>query len=289
MVTWPSGIRRLRHRTDREVVVTRVEDFSDRYRRIHFTGDDLLHDLTDVYPTAWVRLWVPESPAGADAKAGDGSAKAGNGDAATTDHPGPARGSGRVSRRDYTFVDVDIRSGSFALDLVLPHHRTAGEAAFGPATRWAQAAQPGTVIDACVTPDRLDLPRDTKRLILLGDLSTVPAVNSWLSWIPDEVEATAIIEDDGDTDGIPQRQRANATWTWVRSTGSRGQALIDHVRDLGLGPAGLYVWVAGERGLVSAVRHGLRRELPLDRRRHFSQAYWSDRRSAHVPAGESTE
>ncbi|RAA20338.1 siderophore-interacting protein, partial [Burkholderia multivorans] len=49
------------------------------------------------------------------------------------------------------------------------------------------------------------------------------------------------------------------------------------------------VWVAGERGLVSAVRHGLRRELPLDRRRHFSQAYWSDRRSAHVPAGESTE
>lgn len=42
MVTWPRGIRRLRHRTDREVVVTRVEDFSDRYRRIHFTGDDLL-------------------------------------------------------------------------------------------------------------------------------------------------------------------------------------------------------------------------------------------------------
>ncbi|MBE8146879.1 siderophore-interacting protein [Brevibacterium casei] len=143
MVTWPSGIRRLRHRTDREVVVTRVEDFSDRYRRIHFTGDDLLHDLTDVYPTAWVRLWVPESPAGVDDRVGDGSAKAGNGDAATTDHPGPARGSGRVSRRDYTFVDVDIRSGSFALDLVLPHHRTAGEAAFGPATRWALAAGNG--------------------------------------------------------------------------------------------------------------------------------------------------
>lgn len=282
MVTWPRGIRRLRHRTDREVVVTRVEDFSDRYRRVHFTGDELLRDLTDVYPTAWVRLWVPETHSETGSATLDGEGPPSPEDA------GAARESGHVSRREYTFVDVDIRSGSFALDLVLPSDRAKTDAAFGPATRWALAAQPGTVIDACVTPDRVDLPRDTKRLILLGDLSALPAVNSWLSWIPDEVQATAILEDDDDTDGIPQKQRKNATWTWVRSTGSRGQALVDHVRGLGLDTAGLYVWVAGERGLVSAVRHGLRRELPLDRRRHFAQAYWSAGRSAQVTADEPT-
>ncbi|MBE8146878.1 hypothetical protein IOD13_14205 [Brevibacterium casei] len=116
----------------------------------------------------------------------------------------------------------------------------------------------------------------------------MPAVNSWLSWIPDEVEATAIIEDDGDTDGIPRGARANATWTWVRDRIPRSGAHRPCARprtrprrSLRLGRGG-----AGAR-LCGPPRPAP--EPPLDRRRHFSQAYWSDRRSAHVPAGESTE
>lgn len=269
MVNWQRGVERLRRDTNHEVVVTRVEDFGDRYRRIHFTGDDLLRELIDVYPTAWVRLRVPRNgnPAGALTGVGDRSGT-----------EGTAGGPGRFTHREYTFVDVDIHAGSFALDFVL---RTSGRhGGPGPATRWAMNAAPGTTIDASVTPERIDLPGDTRRLVLLGDLSALPAVNSWLGWIPGEVEVTVILEDDGDREGIPQRQRTNATWTWVNRTDVPGQAIVDEVRGLGLDTNGLYVWAAGERGLISTVRSRLRHELPLDKKRRFSQFYWSAGRSA---------
>lgn len=275
MVNWQRGVMRLMRIANHEIAVTRVEDLTDRYRRIRFTGHALLAELSDVFPTLWVRLWFPH----------------------------PEKGAGHLSQRGYTFVDIDVGSGSFSLDFVLhgddgpdaelaeataspePMRHVRGgpsNGSIGPATRWAVQARPGTTIEAALTPARVDLPADTKHLVLLGDITALPAMNSWLAWTPAEAEVTLVVEDDGDdADSLPRAEHENAKWTWVRSSGSRGTALADHVRSRDLDTAGLYVWAAGERGLVKSVRSVLRDSLGLERKRHFSQVYWF----AHKPFG----
>ncbi|TSI19654.1 siderophore-interacting protein [Brevibacterium aurantiacum] len=248
MVNWQRGVMRLMRISNHEIAVTRVEDFTDFYRRIHFTGPQLLSELTEVFPTLWTRLWFPH----------------------------PEKGEGHVSQRGYTFVDIDVATGSFSLDFVI-HGDAANPAGTGPASRWAVSATPGTTIEAALTPARIDLPSDTDRILLAGDLTALPAVNSWLQTIPAEVPVTVAIEDDHEpttVNTLPRAEHPNARWVWVRSEGPFGAALVEHVRSFDLDPDGLYVWAAGERSLIKQVRTLIKQDLELKKDHHFSQFYW---------------
>lgn len=248
MVNWQRGVMRLMRIANHEVAVTKVEDFTDFYRRIHFSGPNLLSDLTEVFPTLWTRLWFPH----------------------------PEKGEGHVSQRGYTFVDVDVASGSFSLDFVL-HGDAANPDGTGPASRWAATATRGTTIEAALTPARIDLPSDTNQILLAGDLTALPAVNSWLQAIPAEVAVTVALEDDHDprtVNALPRTEHPNARWEWIRTQGSFGHALASHLRSLDLDPDGLYVWAAGERGLIKQVRSVIKQDLTLKKDHHFSQFYW---------------
>lgn len=102
-------------------------------------------------------------------------------------------------------------------------------------------------------------------------------MNSWLQAIPAEVAVTLVIEDDHDADtvqNLPRTDHPNARWDWIRSDGQLGHALADHLRTLGPGPDGLYVWAAGERGLIKQIRSVIKQELKLKKDHHFSQFYW---------------
>ncbi|WP_346036437.1 siderophore-interacting protein [Brevibacterium picturae] len=269
MVNWQRGVMRLMRITNHEVAVTRVEDFTDYYRRIHFSGPDLLSGLDDVFPTLWTRLWFPD----------------------------PDKGEGHLSQRGYTFVEVDLATGRFSLDFVL-HGDPVGSGGgpvgsdrdradsgsdqsppydSGPGSRWAATATPGTIIEAALTPARIDLPADTNHILLAGDLTALPAMNSWLQAIPAEVAVTVAIEDDHDADtvqNLPRTDHPNTRWDWIRSDGQLGHALAVHLRTLDLGPDGLYVWAAGERGLIKQVRSVIKQELKLKKDHYFSQFYW---------------
>lgn len=248
MVNWQRGVMRMMRIANHEVAVTKVEDFTDFYRRIHFSGPDLLSDLTEVFPTLWTRLWFPH----------------------------PEKGEGHVSQRGYTFVDVDLDTGAFSLDFVI-HGDAANPEDAGPASRWAASATPGTTIEAALTPARIDLPSDTDHILLAGDLTALPAVNSWLQAIPAEVAVTVALEDDhdrGTLKALPRIEHPNVRWEWIRSQGPLGHAFAEHLRALDLDPVGLYVWAAGERGLIKQVRAVIRHDLELKKDHHFSQFYW---------------
>src|SRR5699024_1154541 len=114
--------------------------------------------------------------------------------------------------RGYTFAAIDREAGTFSLDFVL-HGDTAADAAgsgpgaadsgsgtadigtadIGPGARWAAQARPGTRIEAALTPARIDLPDDTSHLLLAGDLTALPAINSWCEAVPAEVAVTVAI------------------------------------------------------------------------------------------------
>lgn len=248
MVNWQRGVMRLMRITNHEVTVTRVEDFTDYYRRIHFTGPELLSELSEAFPTVWTRLWFPH----------------------------PEKGRDQVSQRGYTFVDVDLSAGTFSLDFVLHGDETNPEGG-GPAGRWAATATPGTRIEAALTPARIDLPDDTDHVVLAGDLTALPAVNSWLKAFPAEVVVTVVLEDDHDpatVSDLPRTDHPNVRWDWISREGPNGRALAEHLRSLGLDKNGLYVWAAGERGLIKQVRSVVKHDLALTKDHYFSQFYW---------------
>ena len=273
MVNWQRGVMRLMRITNHEVIVTGIEDFTARYRRIHFSGPELLAQLDEVFPTLWTRLWFPH----------------------------PEKGEGHLSQRGYTFAAIDLEAGTFSLDFVL--HGDLGEDAsastagsgpgaagggsgtadVGPGARWAARVRPGTRIEAALTPARIDLPDDTSHLLLAGDLTALPAINSWCEAVPAEVAVTvAIVAEPEEVAGLPVSAHPNSTWDWVNPESSAevepklraGRALAAHLRGLDLDAQGLYACAAGERGLVKDVRRIVRGELGLGRSQQFSQVYW---------------
>ncbi|WP_217181103.1 siderophore-interacting protein [Streptomyces sp. AC495_CC817] len=235
---WQRGVMRLMRIANHPVEVVGIRDFTPWYRRIEFRSP--LAEALDVFPTLWLRLWVPH----------------------------PAKGEGFVVQRGYTFVRVDAETRTFSLDFVL--HDVAG-----PAGDWARAAAPGDRLEAALTPARIEIPDGTTTLVLAGDSTALPAINTWLETVPAEVQTHVLLEEEHDDRvELPHIERERGTWEWVAREGDRGTALSRAIRDAVSPGDGVYAWAAGEKTLVKNVRVAVREHLGLDRSRHFTQFYW---------------
>lgn len=239
MANWQRGVMRLMRIPNHAVTVTVIHDYTPCYRRITFTAPDLVNQL-EVFPTLWLRLWVPH----------------------------PAKGEGHLSQRGYTFVDIRPDEGTFALDFIL-HEQP------GPAGDWAKNAAIGQRLDVALTPARISLPEKATEVILAGDTTALPAINTWIDAIPTHLPVSVAIEDDHDDLAYsPCAARENVTWTWVGPEATRGAALAAHLTGSEHARPGLYAWAAGEKTLIKHVRSVFRDHLQLDRSSQFTQFYW---------------
>lgn len=246
MPNWQRGMMRMLRIPQHEVVVTGIHDYSSRYRRITFSCPELLASL-EVFPTLWLRLWAEDESKG-----------------------------GELCQRGYTFVDVRPEAGTFALDFVLHTQR-------GPAGHWAAAARVGERREVALTPRAVRLPAGTERLLLLGDVAALPAINSWIEACGDTVPIDVAIEDDdaADHDLLPCSTGRDVTWSWVAPAPAapRGTALAAWLRECHRPLPARYAWGAGEKTLVKTLRPVLREHLGLDREHHFTQFYWIEERA----------
>ncbi len=239
MANWQRGVMRLLRIPNHSTEVVAVEDFTPWYRRVVFRAPELT-DAVEPFPTLWLRLWVPH----------------------------PAKGPDALVQRGYTFVTLDKDAGTFSLDFVL--HKVAG-----PAGDWARSVAVGAEAEVALTPAKIDIPDATTTLLLAGDSTALPAINSWLEAVPDGIRSHVLIEEDhADRDRLPQVRRQDGTWEWVTREGDRGAALARAIRRTVSPDDGLYAWGAGEKTLVKNVRGTLRDDLGLDRAHHFTQFYW---------------
>lgn len=240
--SWHRPVNRLYRIRNHPATVTRVEDLTARYRRVWFHAPGAVAEL-EVFPTLWFRLWAEH----------------------LTD--------GVPVQRGYTFVDLDVAAGTFAADFVLhePH---------GAASAWAAAVTPGTEVEIALTPARPKVPEGTERLVLAGDITALPAINSWVEQAPDDMPIEVFVADDGhDHAGLPVSTRDGVSVTWTAAD-EGGHALAATIADGGVRPGAVYAWGAGEKDLVKALRGAFTDGLGLTKKEQFSQFYWFRGRSS---------
>ncbi|MGV9806842.1 siderophore-interacting protein [Micromonospora chersina] len=151
----------------------------------------------------------------------------------------------------------------------------------GPATRWAGRARPGdeVLLLGPAVPDertvRFQPPTGADAVLLVADETALPAVGGILDWLPAGTPVRAFVEvpTAGDIQPLPTAA-AEVTWL-VRGASARGSSLlVDTLRGARLPGAAPYAWIAGESGMVRAVRRHLVGERGLDRRRVTFAGYW---------------
>jgi len=175
---------------------------------------------------------------------------------------------GQFQTRYYTVRSWD--RAELTLDVVVHDH--------GLVTEWAQGDCVGDVVGISSPKGSFDLPADAGWIVLVGDLTALPAI-ARISESAD-LPVTAYVEShDGRLDDY---LRAEVTWLDPPATGDSG--LADLVAGLSWPEGDGYFWMAGESAQMRAIRRHLRHELGMPSSAYDVMGYWSGTRGRQARA-----
>lgn len=237
--------------------VVNVQSITPRMRRITLGGEQIAAfsraPAADA-PAAWVKLFLPS-------------------------------GEGRA----YTLRSVDRQAGTLDIDLVLhgdafnaKHENSTSAGGDGPASRWAAQARVGEqVAIAGPRSGGFAPPADTDWMMLAGDASALPAMQSIAASLPASARVKAYVEIVDDGECQPMDSAANWRTEWITAApGQPGQRLCQRLmyRPLPLGTG--YLWMAGESGAMRTLKmHFLDRGIA--RSQLSTKGYWKSGEADH--------
>lgn len=214
------AIVRHRHETRRRsLTIARIEQVTPAMRRLVLAGAELA-GFTSLSPDDHVKLFLPGS---------DGA------------------------RRDYTPRHYDAEAGELWVDFAL--HGTAGAA--GPATEWARAAAVGDAAEIGGPRGSAVVPNDFDWWWLIGDETALPAIARRLKELPADTPATTVVAVTSAEDQVylPERPGHRAIWVHRPEAAAADPApLMAALAELTPPSGEGFVWMAGEAGVIRAVR-----------------------------------
>ncbi|XAH25762.1 siderophore-interacting protein [Xylophilus sp. GW821-FHT01B05] len=161
--------------------------------------------------------------------------------------PGP-----RPQMRDYTPRHYDAAAGTLTIDFAL--HDA------GPATRWAEQAQPGQTLGVGGPRGSMLIPAAFDGYLLIGDDTALPAIARRLEELPAGAPVTVLAEVDSPADEIAFSTRTDLRITWVHRQGAAPGStslLLDALPTLALPPGDFHTWIACETGAAKQLRASL--------------------------------
>jgi len=170
--------------------------------------------------------------------------------------------------RTYTVRHCDRSGGLITVDVLLH-----GE---GPGTSWAVGARRGDEVGIAHPGSRYRERPATDSQLLVCDMAGLPALARIIESVPQDADATAVVEviDESDLDYLPQRTNVEVVTSVGTGNGVYATALIDLVTSIRDIARHSYCWFGGEAGSARAIRKYLRDELHWERGQFDALGYW---------------
>ena len=175
---------------------------------------------------------------------------------------------GQFQTRYYTVRSW--RDGELVLDVVVHEH--------GLVTEWAQGDCVGDVVGISAPKGSVDLPASASWVVLVGDLTALPAV-ARISESTD-LPVTAYVE----TPDGPLDHYLDIPVTWLPPPAPGESALAALVEGLPWPEGDGYFWMAGESAQMRQIRRHLRHDLGMPSSAYDVMGYWSGTRGRQVRA-----
>lgn len=170
----------------------------------------------------------------------------------------------KLHQRGYTLVDPDPAADTLDVEFALHD---------GPASRWAEAAQPGDTLEVTMLGSKFALPEPPPAgYIIVGDTASLPAINSLLDSIGD-VPARVFLEANHDDDKhLPVARDRDITWVDRMNS---GKALVETVRSAAFEAGDHFGWVACDNRTTRSVTRVLQDDFGIPRKSISARAYWA--------------
>lgn len=234
-------------RTARAVgIVQKVHTVTPQMQRITVGGDEIADFLTVAgvtEPAAWVKVFLPS-------------------------------GEGRA----YTIRHIDHEAGTLELDFVL--HGTGPDS--GPAASWAAHAATGEHLGiAGPRSGGFSLPHDAEWVMLAGDTTALPGIQSIAAQLPAEIDARIVVEVCAKSEQQPLPSPAIVRTQWVIAGSEPCQNLCHTLLSQSLPTGPGYIWIAGESTAVRTLRLHYLQDLQLPKHRVSVKGYWKSGEGDH--------
>lgn len=214
------------------------------------------------HPDEWVRLALqpdPETPVTLPVLMANGKWQMPEG----FDYP---------PNRPYTIRRWDPATCEMVIDIVA--HEV------GVAASWAMNAKVGDVVGICNPEGRFWIPKGSRWLLMLTDITGLPAVGRVLEELPEGFRAIVHVEVPSDEDRQAIDTAANASIVWHVCHGLKPDRpgytelsrIAGTITELPEGPG--YIYIAGEAKAVSDSRKHFRDVLGFDKNRIDAIGYW---------------
>lgn len=241
----------------RKLEVLRVVDLTPRMRRITLGGPELAGFIslgTDDH----VKLLFPQNAEQAAAL--------------ETMVLGAGKDNGPMPEmRDYTPRRYDLEKLELDIDFVLH-----GD---GPASTWAEQAQPGQFLHIGGPRGSMIVPDIFDSYLLIGDETALPAIARRLEGLAANRKALVVIEVENGAEQQLLESAAQVNVIWVLREGGKDN-LLTTVKQLQVPKGNLYAWVATETKVSRQIRRVLLDEHGLNEQFVKAAGYWRAEGSA---------
>ncbi|MCF7647186.1 siderophore-interacting protein [Bacillus subtilis] len=181
-------------------------------------------------------------------------------------------GSKHCPNRPYTVRRWDAASHEMVIDVVVHEG--------GVAASWALGAQVGDVVGICNPEGRLWVPKGSQWILMLTDITGLPAVGRVLEELPTGFKAIVHVEVPCEADKQEIVTQADVSTVWHVCHGLRDDRegytelprIAGEIKELPEGSG--YIYIAGEARAASACRKHFRDVLGFDKKRIDAIGYW---------------
>ncbi|WP_266065016.1 siderophore-interacting protein [Brucella intermedia] len=239
-----------------------VERLSPSLIRVVLKVEDGERLLPSGHPDEWVRLALKpdaQTPVTLPVKMENGKW-------------GRPDGSQHCPNRPYTIRRWNSATCEITIDIVVHED--------GVAATWAKNAKVGDVVGICNPEGRFWIPRGSEWLLMLTDITGLPAVGRILEELPAGFRAIVHVEVPSEDDRQVIVTKADASVTWHACHGLKpdrpGYTELPRIaREIMELPEGSgYIYIAGEARAASDCRKHFRDVLGFDKRRIDAIGYW---------------